>query len=159
MGRGWGVFQNQVASGWEQRSDGQAPPDRCGRGRRLVRSRVGWARVLAFSCLLALVPGCWFEPVSCTDEQRFPLTGDVFDSDGSAIVPDRVTVSYSGNTARECDIEPPEQGASRFRCAEGQGTGLLTAYYGDERASKRFKVREDEDGCHALEQEVDLKFE
>jgi hypothetical protein len=74
-------------------------------------------------------------------------------------VPDRVTVSYSGSAAQECAIEPPQQGASRFRCVEGQGSGLLTAYYGHESVSKRFTVREDEDGCHALEQEVDLKFE
>jgi len=40
---------------------------------------------------------------------------------------------------------------------EGNGTGLLEAYYGAEKTSKRFDVVED--GCHALEQEIDLKFE
>ena len=116
--------------------------------------------IWGMSCLVlpALLAACG-EPAICAAVELHPLTGDVFDKDGNAIVPDRVTVVYSGSTVRECAIEPPVQGAARFRCPEGYDVGLLTAYYGSESTSKRFKVRRQDDGCHALEQEVDLAFE
>jgi hypothetical protein len=109
------------------------------------------------TCLALLAQACLVEPQQCTAEIRAPLAGDVFDKNGYGMVPDRVTVSYSGSSEHECSIEPPVHGASRFICVEGKGTGVLTAYYGAETTSKRFKVLGD--GCHAVGQEVDLKFE
>ena len=109
-------------------------------------------------CLALLAQACTVEPQQCTPYIGYPLSGDVFDKDGNAIVPDRVTVSYSGSVVHECGIAAPVDGASRFSCVEGNGIGLLTAYYGTEKTSKLFQVRED-DGCHSLPQEVDLKFE
>ena len=116
--------------------------------------------ICGMCCLVlpALLAACG-EPATCTSIELHPLTGDVFDKDGNAIVPDRVTVAYSGGTARECAIEPPVQGAARFRCPEGYDVGVLTAYYGSESTSRGFEVRMQDDGCHALEQEVDLAFE
>ena len=119
--------------------------------------QAGRTRALGLTCLALLAQSCVAEPQACTAEIRYSLTGDVFDKDGNAIVPDRVTVSYSGSIVHECSIGAPVEGASRFTCVEGNGTGLLTAYYGAETTSKRFDV--DEDGCHALRQEVDLEFE
>jgi len=129
------------------------------RGLPLIRRREGWARTLSCCWWLALVSGCGAEPEPCTMELRFPLTGDVYDRDGNGIVPDRVTVAYPESVVHECEIEPPSLAGSRFRCVEGNGTGVLTAYYGDQSVEKSFEVRQDEHGCHALEQEVDLKFE
>lgn len=121
--------------------------------------QAGRTRALGLTCLALLAQSCVAEPQACTAEVRYPLTGDVFDKDGNAIVPDRVTVSYPSSVVHECAIEAPVKGASRFRCVEGNGTGLLTAYHGAEKTSKRFDVREEAGGCHALEQEVDLQFE
>lgn len=128
-------------------------------GQSSWQGRTGTTRALGLTSLALLAQACLVEPQRCAadSQSHAPLTGDVFDKDGNGIVPDRVTVSYSGGSVHECTIEPPVHGASRFSCVEGNGTGLLTAYYGAETTSQRFKSLDD--GCHSLPQEVDLKFE